>query len=219
MAAHSLYQTLFAVSMGLIYIGIPAAIIVCKKKGNKDLGTLIATGLFILGAAGGVFFAVRTSLEKNTLNAANTEVVAADPLIQQILSEDWVLQENEDIRAQEPYLGLRVSANKELQSVGCISGKHDYDTLTAEDVAGMKTLCFSVYERTITSKYTDQYGGSRGEGSAEQRMGWLYDVESGTFFKRAPMHCSLPNELYGTNDPPNLTVSEAFFIDFIKGAM
>lgn len=219
MSPHGLLTLGFALSMCLVWIGIPVAIVSCNRRGNKDLGELIALGLLALGVAG----AILTSTSKNKADArqdaANVQVVLADERVRQALSASRSVREDAGLRAREPYIALELSREGEVTSIGCISGRRVYDVLTAADVAAVRTICLAVYDGQETATYTDQYGKSRGEGTAEHRICTLYDVESGTFFLSAPLRRTLPEKLSGSVDIPHLTLEEEDYKRFIEDAM
>ena len=219
MSPHGLLTLAFALSMGLVWIGIPVAVVSCNRRGNKDLGELIALGLLALGVAGAILTSTSMKKADARQDAANVRVVLADEQIRQVLSASRSVQEDTGLRAREPYIALKLSREGELTSIGCISGKRVYDVLTPADVASIRTICLAVDDGQETATYTDQYGRSRGEGTAEHRLCTLYDVESGTFFLSAPLRRTLPEKLSGSVDIPRLMLKEEDYKGFIVDAM
>jgi len=221
MSMHTLLTIAFALSMGAIWIGCPVIFFVFDRKGEKDKGEAIMTILFIIGVAGGILTATNMSKVDAKQIETNTRVAAANAQIQQILSGPWEVREEEDLRAKEPYVALLLNGEHEPPtSIGCFSGKHVYDVLTEADFASVRTICFAVYAGEETAEYFDQHGKRIGKGTAEHRTCYLYDVERGTFFKRAPLNRKLPEKVSGSDvKVPQLTLDEDDYKTFIKEAM
>ena len=221
MSMHTLLTIAFALSMGAFWIGGPVVYSVFKRRGDTDTAGIILTILFIIAVAGGILTSTNMSRVDAKQIEANTRVAAADAQIQQILSGSWEVRENEGLRAREPYVALLLNGEHQPPtSIGCFSGKRVYDVLTEADFASVRTICFAVYAGEETAEYFDQSGSRIGKGTAEHRTCYLYDVESGTFFKCAPLNRKLPEKVSGSDvRVPHLTLDEDDYKTFIKEAM